>query len=182
MASGHLWQNSDIEKDHYYLFRCDKWLHCFLEAVVATIDSMFVWPSCQFQVALILLMSIIMPMLVSATMIACPDKTSGSISSISSSWVTWSSFLSCPSIWPCFFSAASQTIQWRVASKVSSKTKKGKTSNPSFWIVQLGLQEFAKTIDESEKCHHRVLYIQCHLVIEVLLCQDPSVMDQVCRG
>ena len=29
---------------------------------------------------------------------------------------------------------------------------KKETSNPSFWIVQLGLQEFAKTIDESEKC------------------------------
>ena len=57
---------------------------------------------------------------------------------------------------------------------------KKETSNPSFWIVQLGLQEFAKTIDESEKCHHRVLYIQCHLVIEVL-CQDLC-NDQVCRG
>ena len=27
MASGHLRQNNDVEKDHYYLFRCDKWLH-----------------------------------------------------------------------------------------------------------------------------------------------------------
>ena len=27
MASGNLRQNNDVEKDHYYLFRCDKWLH-----------------------------------------------------------------------------------------------------------------------------------------------------------
>ena len=37
---------------------------------MATIDSMFVWPVVNLQVALILLMSIIIPMLVSATMIA----------------------------------------------------------------------------------------------------------------
>ena len=95
------------------------------------------------------------------SIISSSSSSKGSISS--------NSFLSCPSIWPCFFSA-SQTTQWRVASKVSSKTKR-KQVTPPCWIVQLGLQEFAKTIDESEKCHHRVLYIQCHLVIEVL-CQD----------
>ena len=63
-----------------------------------------------------------------------------------------------------------------MASKVCSKTKKGKQVTPPSGLSSLAVQEFAKTIDESEKCHHRVLYIQCHLVIEVLLCQDPSVM------
>ena len=69
MASGHLRQNNDVEKDHYYLFRCDKWLHCFLELLWQLLIP-FCLTSCQFQVALILLMSIIIPMLVSATMIA----------------------------------------------------------------------------------------------------------------
>ena len=143
----------------------------------------FVWPVVNFQVALILLMSIIIPMLVSATMIACPDKTSGSISSTSSR-MNWVSLEAQSSVVHQSDHASSQqhhklpSGEW--PPKYLPRQKKGKTSNPSFWIVQLGLQEFAKTIDESEKCHHRVLYIQCHLVIEVL-CQDLC-NDQVCRG
>ena len=46
MASGHLRQNNDkVEKDGITTYLdVTKWLHCFLEAVVATIDFHFVWP------------------------------------------------------------------------------------------------------------------------------------------
>ena len=199
-----------------------------LGAVVATIDSIL-FGQFQFQVALILLMSIIIPMLVSATMIAFTHpfvvlralpwkKLSTSHSTLQLvliRTITIIGFLFVPAllivgkdeaieqrkslkgkrtkiedlvkpsvlencqILTDYINASSSALLTYKKNELSlelipqlsinltmlllSITKypvqsglqsifqdKKETSNPSFWIVQLGLQEFAKTIDESE--------------------------------
>ena len=199
-----------------------------LGAVVATVDFIL-FDQFQFQVALILLMSIIIPMLVSATMIAFTHpfvvlralpwkKLSTSHSTLQLVLVrtiTIIGFLFVPAllivgkdeaieqrkslkgkrakiedlvkpsvlencqILTDYINASSSALLTYKKNELSlelipqlsinltmlllSITKypvqsglqsifqdKKETSNPSFWIVQLGLQEFAKTIDESE--------------------------------
>ena len=144
----------------------------------------FVWPVVNFQVALILLMSIIIPMLVSATMIACPDKTSGSISSSSSSRMNWVSLEAHSSVVHQSDHASSQqhhklpSGEW--PHKYLPRQKRGKQVTPPSGLYSLAFKSLLRQLMKVKSANHRVLYIQCHLVIEVL-CQDLC-NDQVCRG